>query len=59
MEGFVEIELYDPRGKNPIIRRHLNIRDNSSTWLINGRTVQLKEVREAPENLEGGGRGIN
>ena len=51
----MEIELYDPRAKNPIIRRHLNIRDNSSTWLINGRPVQLKEVREAPENLEGGG----
>jgi len=51
MEGFVEIELYDPRGKNPIIRRHLNIRDNSSTWLINGRTVQLKEVTKLVQDM--------
>ena len=43
--GFVEIELSDPEGVNPVIRRELNAYDNKSVWRLNGNTSSQNEVR--------------
>lgn len=43
-EGYVELQLHNDRGRNPVIKRMMKMKDNSSTWLLNGKQVLLKEV---------------
>ena len=45
-KAFTEIELYNPTGHNPIIRREITRDSNSSSWILNGKGCQMKEVRE-------------
>ncbi|XP_065886406.1 structural maintenance of chromosomes protein 5-like isoform X2 [Dysidea avara] len=50
-EAFIEIELFNPSGHNPIIRRKIHCDNNSSTWILNGKSSQLKEVKEVVSDM--------
>ena len=43
-DAFTEIELFNPSGPNPLIRREINRDRNTSLWILNGKTSQMKEV---------------
>lgn len=43
-KAFTEIELFNPSGSNPLIRREINRDNNNSTWILNGKSSQMKEV---------------
>ncbi|KAG8991499.1 Structural maintenance of chromosomes protein 5, partial [Tulasnella sp. 427] len=44
-KGFVEIEIKGRKGmRNTVIRRDINSKNRSSTWLMNGKSVSMKEV---------------
>ena len=45
-EGFVEIKLHEPAGRDPTIKRVMSATNNSSTYFINGRPAKAIEVRE-------------
>lgn len=45
VEGWVEIELFNERGKNWAVRRLLNADTNSSSWMLDGKEVLKKKVR--------------
>ena len=45
-KAFTEIELYNPTGHNPIIRREITRDSNSSNWILNGKGCQMKEVKK-------------
>ena len=56
-EGFVEVLLHEPSGRNPRIRRVLSATNNSSTYLINGKAAKASDVRGRGERgRERGGR---
>ena len=50
--GYVQVELYDPRGgqlpntRGPVIRRVLFAKDNTSNWLVNGIVRTESDVRD-------------
>lgn len=44
VEGWVEIELFNERGKNWAVRRLLNADTNSSSWMLDGKEVLKKKV---------------
>jgi len=50
-EACTEIELFNPSGQNPVIQRHIHRDKNSSTWTLNGKSSQLKEVRKLSQIL--------
>ena len=43
-KAFTEIELFNPSGSNPLIRREINRDKNNSIWILNGKTSQMKEA---------------
>ena len=43
-KAFTEIELFNPSGSNPLIRREINRDTNNSLWILNGKSCQMKEV---------------
>lgn len=44
VEGWVEIELFNERGKNWAVRRLLNADTNSSSWMLDGKEILKKKV---------------
>ena len=44
VEGWVEIELFNERGKNWAVRRLLNADTNSSSWMLDGKEVLKKKA---------------
>ncbi|XP_065886413.1 structural maintenance of chromosomes protein 5-like isoform X2 [Dysidea avara] len=50
-EAFIEIELFNPSGHNPVIQRQIHCDNNSSTWILNGKSCQLKEVKEVVSDM--------
>lgn len=44
-KAFTEIELFNPSGSNPLIRREINRDSNNSIWILNGKNCPMKEVR--------------
>lgn len=45
----MEIHLYEPKGRNPVIKRVLSATTNSSTYFLNGKLVMQKDVRREIE----------
>ena len=43
-KAFTEVELFNPSGTNPLIRREINRDTNNSVWILNGKTSQMKEA---------------
>jgi len=50
-KAFTEVELYNPTGHNPVIRREITRDSNSSSWILNGKGCQMKEVRKNTRHL--------
>ena len=55
VEGWVEVELFNSRGKNWVVRRLLSTDANTSSWMLNGKEVLKKEVGLYPVAYPGGG----
>ncbi|KAG8923808.1 Structural maintenance of chromosomes protein 5, partial [Tulasnella sp. 408] len=44
-KGYVEIEIKGRKGmRNTVIKRDMNSKNRSSTWMMNGKSVSMKEV---------------
>ncbi|XP_062870491.1 structural maintenance of chromosomes protein 5 [Trichomycterus rosablanca] len=50
-KGSVEIELYKAAG-NLVINREINVENNQSVWMINGKHASQKNVEEAVKELQ-------
>ncbi|XP_065886408.1 structural maintenance of chromosomes protein 5-like isoform X2 [Dysidea avara] len=50
-EAFIEIELFNPCEHNPVIRRQIHCDNNSSTWILNGKSSHLKEIKEVVSDM--------
>ena len=48
----MEIHLFEPKGRNPVIKRVLSATTNSSTYYLNGKLTPQKEVRERERERE-------
>ena len=52
-QGYVEIELKGPIGKpNIVIRRNINSKNKTSTWLLNGKSSPKGTVDKAVEKCD-------
>jgi structural maintenance of chromosomes protein 5 len=52
-QGYVEIELKGPIGKpNLVIRRNINSKNKTSTWLLNGKSANKGTVDKAVEKCD-------
>ncbi|KAF9972521.1 Structural maintenance of chromosomes protein 5 [Actinomortierella ambigua] len=43
-KGWIEISLYNSKGPNVVIKRHINRNNNTSVWKINGENKTQKDV---------------
>jgi AAA15 family ATPase/GTPase len=43
-KAYIEIELYKQKGQNVIIKRHIKVGTNQSTWKINGQEAKREQV---------------
>ncbi|KAG0258653.1 Structural maintenance of chromosomes protein 5 [Actinomortierella ambigua] len=50
-KGWIEISLYNAKGPNVVIKRHINKNNNTSVWKINGENKSQKEVMKKVQSF--------